>query len=577
MRYILFIATVLGTAFGFSSCTKNFLEMPLTNTTTVDSVFSTWTKAQGAVYAVYRNALTQGLPASNDWELYNGFIQANLSGELTYGQGWWASQGIIANGFDANRRTQDLGGFANNFTSIRQAHLVRENIDKVTDISATEKATVKGEMLALIAYRYGQMLTIYGGVPIVSRSYTAAEEMNIPRSPVAAVVDSVVKWCDEAAAVLPSAWPVNLKGRMTKAAALAIKSKVLLYAARPLFNSNAPYLPFGANNNLIHLGGFDPTRWEKAAAAADAVITEAETNGGAFIINTGDPLDDYGRATSEPGNPEVLLPYKFVNTVSWTDNWSELPMNALYNPRYFWQATASVLTTNHLENFYKADGTNQTWPGINAKTPFADYLNRMNEMEARFKASFMPFQMNAWNNPGDANWNNTNVANGPGYGVARSVKFYYKAGSRRWFEFPIFRLAAAYLSAAEAYNEIGQTQKALERLNVVHQRAGLPAVTITDKDQLRAIIQREWAVEFHNENYRLQDVKHWKLPNIGNGILGGEIRGFGYNDNTSVKSTGNSNYNDRVIYTAYWSPKLFLTPFPQNEINKGIIVQNPGY
>ena len=96
---------------------------------------------------------------------------------------------------------------------------------------------------------------------------------------------------------------------------------------------------------------------------------------------------------------------------------------------------------------------------------------------------------------------------------------------RAWFEFPIFRLAAYYLTAAEAWNEAGQTTKALDRLNKIRQRAGLPVVTETDQTKLRVIIQREWAVEFFNENYRLHDVKHWEAGQYSQRYPGADLSG----------------------------------------------------
>lgn len=559
---------------GLSSCEKKFLEMPLSNTTTIDSIFSTAQKAQGAWANAYVNCLSQGLPTGYDW---NAMIQGNLSGELSLGTGM--SRPIVLNGMFATGRNEDIAGYTANFPPIRQAYLVIENIDRVKDLSDGDKAIIKAEMKALIAYRYEQMLIMYGGVPVVSKSLEPAnDELNIPRSTVKDVLDSIVTWCDQSIPVLPSVWSDNWRGRMTKAAAMAIKAKALLHAARPLFNSATPYLGLGANNGLVCLGNYDANRWAEAVKASEALITEAETNGGIGIINTGNPLADYGTATGVPSNKEIILAYKWVNTNTWAaNNWNELPMNAFYNPR-FWQATSTVLITNHLERYLKQDGTEQAWPNIDEVRPFADYTARMNEMEARFKISYMPFQMDAvWSNPGNSNWINTAVGNGPGWGVARSVKFYYLAGGRRWFEFPIFRLASAYLSSAEAYNEANDPDKALARLNVIRKRAGLPDVTERDQVRLRAIIQREWAVEMHNENYRLHDVKHWKLTNLGNGVLGGGMRAFVFNGNTAIRATGNTDYTDRVVYTAVWAPRLYLNPFPQAEINKGVLIQNPGY
>jgi hypothetical protein len=484
---------------------------------------------------------------------------------------------MVLSGMTAAGGGEDMDGYAQNFVYIRQAWLVNENIDQVTDMDAADKATVKGEMLALIAYRYEQMFIIYGGVPIISKALLPTDSLTIPRAPLQTVLDSIVSWCDQAVAVLPSAWPAQWNGRMTKTAAMAIKAKALLYAARPLFNSATPYLSLGASDNLICLGTVDATRWQTALTASEAEITEATTNGGLTIINTGNPAADYGTATGVPSNAEVILAWKNIDqTLFDPGNWNNLPMNAFYNTRV-WEAQGNVLMTNQLDNYYKSDGTNQTWPAVGVVTPFTDYTARMNQMEPRFQITFQPWEQDAASNPGDVNWTNAATFGGNGFGCARVTKFYYLASGRAWFEFPLFRLASAYLSSAEAYNETGQSAQALQRLNVIHQRAGLPAITTTDQDSLRSIIQREWAVEFFDEQYRLHDVKHWKLPNIGSGIIGGPIHTFAFNNGGSVVETGNTNYNDYVLYTAFWAPQEYLNPFPTTEINKGYLVQNPGY
>lgn len=564
-KYILAVCIIiLGT-----SCQKDFLQLPISNTTTIDSVFTTTVKAQSAIAQAYNETLSQGLPYQGQW---NDLIQETISGALIDISSWGTLGRPIATttGLTATGNTEDTKGYAYNFTAIRQAYLVKENIDKVTDMSVSDKAIVKAEMQALIAYRYEQMFIMYGGVPILSKSLNATDNLNIPRAPLKAVLDSIVSWCDQAAAVLPSQWSAAWMGRMTKSAALAVKAKALIYAARPLFNSATPYLDNGSNNNLICFGNYDAARWNIAAQASEAVITEAENNGGAQVINTGNPLADYGTATSTPGNAEVLLGFKMEY------DWAT---NVLYN-LHTWNGYAFVLTTNFLKNYYKADGTDQSWPGIGEVRNFSDYTTRMNQMEARFKASFWAYGIDAWNNPNDNNWSNSTLFK-TGWssqnGCAQPVKFWYKAGTRSWFEFPIFRLAAYYLSAAEAYNEMGQPDKALPRLNVIRNRAGLPDITETDQTKLRAIIQREWAAEFFDENYRLHDVKHWKLDNIGNGIIGGPMRVFAYNNLSYIQLTGNTNYQDYVIYQGFWAPRQYLNPFPQNEVNKGTVIQNPGY
>ncbi|WP_343691004.1 RagB/SusD family nutrient uptake outer membrane protein [Chitinophaga sp.] len=546
------------------ACQKDFLQMPISNTTTTDSIFSTSIKAQGAIANAYKKALCQGLPYQGNW---NSLIQDNISGALNYGFSWTWGYGIATStGLTATGNTEDMDGYEYNFTAIRQAYLVKENIDKVTDMTDADKAIVKAEMTALIAYRYEQMVIMYGGVPIVSKALAVTDNLNIPRAPVSQVMDSITSWCDAAAAVLPSVWTATWTGRMTKSAALSIKAKALLHAARPLFNTATPYLDLGANNNLICMGNADASRWQTAATAAEAVIKEAEINGGIKIINTGNPLDDYGNATSTPGNAEVILAFKLDNGGN--------SMNTFYN-MHNWQAYGNGLTTSYLENYYKADGTDQAWP--TSTTAFSDYLTRMQSMEARFKASFKAWQIDTWNNPNDNTWANSNLYQWAMNVAAVPVKFYYKAGTRSWFEFPIFRLAAYYLSAAEAYNEMGQSANALAKLNVIHLRAGLPAITETDQAKLRKIIQREWAAEFFDENYWLHDIKHWKRDDIGNGLIGGVIRTLHFNSDGGGKMTGNTDYYDGQLYLGFWAPRQFLNPFPQTEINKGTLIQNPGY
>jgi len=215
----------------------------------------------------------------------------------------------------------------------------------------------------------------------------------------------------------------------------------------------------------------------------------------------------------------------------------------------------------------------------------------MNEMEPRFLADNMPHTMNAKNNAGNNTWfyNARNTGDnfgkggnrgpsGRGRGAAISIKFYYKAGSRNWFEFPLFRMTEFYLSLAEAYNETGNSAKALENLNIVHNRAGLPSITETDKNLLRKIIQREWAVEFYLENHRFFDVRHWKLSDIGNGVMGGAMRELQFTiTGDALVPSGYVDFYDNTVFTAYWDPKMYLLPIPQEEVDKGVVVQNPGY
>ena len=594
-----------------SSCSL-FLEKPdTTGTVDQDAVFSTTKNAQAALASCYRNILRHGWPGGMG---IGHTTYGAISGEVGRGYNWHSSyhisqQGLTVNGTDGSDAGADH--YANNWRFIRQCYIVKENIDKVEDMSDADKEVIKGEMAALIAYRYMGMFYRYGGVPIVEKSFEASDDLSAPRATLAEMVDFITGLCDEAYAVLPATWPAAYTGRLTKGAALAIKARTLQFAARPLFNSATPYLSMtnSEDNALICFGNEDKERWKAAIDANEAVLAWASANG-VRLLNTGgagegnpnpNAFDDYGKATSVPSNEEIILAYKFNDTGGYDPIVNYINCSA-YQTNNRYDTDCSGVLTNHLENYWAADGTEMSWPKVGDAMPRAgaDWVANVAKIEPRAKADIKFGGHDSANNPGNYNWSNQGWNRG-GYaadkgkgdvfpnaidenkGCGERTKFYYHAGRRTWFEPPLFRLAETYLYLAEAYNEYGNSAKALENLNKVHNRAGLPSITETDQAKLRAIIQREDAVEFFQENHRYWDVKHWKRADIADGLCGGEMRMLQFNikNDASVvwpyAAKNVETYWDAVAYNSYWSDAMFLEPFPQTEINKGTLTQNPGY
>lgn len=567
-----------------TSCVDNILQKPFGSDLLVDSIFSTKQKALGAIAEAYSKSLISGV-CILDWDTDRTYgmragTLSHISGEVNavkfnWEDGWLISHnGMTADDGTGIPRSDD--GFGFNYNAIRHDYLVIENIDKVRDMSEAEKAAVKAEMKTLIAYRYEEMFKRYGGVPIVTKSLSTADDIKIPRANLQQVLDHILSLCDEAIPDLPDSYPDNFKGRVTKGVAMAIKTEALLFAARPLFNSTSPYMDLGEHNKLICFGEEKMSRWNDVITAAEAVLTWAESNG-YHIINTGSPLDDYGTACAIPNNPEVLIAYKAQYDAGSNGNY--------YDP-HGQSGGANGMSYNQLTQYVKADGTEQEWPGTSVK-PYSEYMQKIEEMEPRYKASAMGAGINAWNNPNSEYWSSRVVTDGSNWegrggteACGRRVKFWYHAGTRNWFEFPIYRLAEFYLDLAEAYNEIGNSTKALENLKIVRERAGLPAITDTDKDVLRKKIQRERAVEFYEEGHRLYDVKHWKLKDINNGIIGGARKNFVFtyvNGDYAFEPSGYLTYTVKDVFTGFWSPNQFLSPFPIKEVNIGYLIQNPGY
>jgi starch-binding outer membrane protein, SusD/RagB family len=590
---------------GISSCEDTFLQKPDTSgTVDLEKVYSSATNAKAALMNCYYNALIQGWPGGIGY--WHGSL-ASIDGEHSRGYNWHGTYKIANSGLSpVSNDGADGGGadnYGNNFTSIRASFLVYQNIDKVPDMDDEMKGYIKAEALGLVAYRYMGMFYRYGGVPIVTKAFDPDDDINIPRATLQETLDYTLELCDEAIAGLPDKWSDDQTGRLTKGAVMAMKAKVLMFAARPLFNSTTPYYEFGDNNDLICFGAADATRWQTAIDANEAVLTWATANG-YELINTGgagvgnanpNAGDDYGTACSVPANSEVILAYKWDSsggTIGYNYNTSPYWTNARYD------TDCIGMLSNFLSNYYRADGTDQSWPQVSDAAPrdASDWIARVNAMEPRFLIDNNVPGVGSNSNPGDNYWNNVSwgrglgnyttspypASAGSGAGCGYTTKFYYHAYSRTWFEPPLFRLAETYLNLAEAYNEAGNSAKALENLNMVHNRAGLPSITETDKVKLRAIIQREWAVEYYNENHRYYDVKHWKLENIGNGIIGGQMCEMAWQ--TGEVTTNDKNlaaneyyYWNTNAYVAYWHPKMYLEPIPQSEVNKGIVIQNPGY
>jgi tetratricopeptide (TPR) repeat protein len=606
---------------GLASCVDSFLEKPdTTGNVDTEMVFSTSKNAESALFYCYRAILNHGWPTGIG--ITHGNL-GNISGELCRGYDWMVilainNSGLSAtgnNGLNENRGTAGADCMNDSWQAIRSCLIVLENIDKVADMSDEMKEYIKGEATALMAYRYMGMFYRYGGIPIVDRVLLPNDNLELPRMPLQDVLDHVLKLCDEAYAKLPDSWAnigaqqnMNV-GRITKGAVLAMKARVLMFAARPLFNSATPYGDLGENNNLICFGNADANRWNEAVAANEAVLSWAASNGKSLINTAGkgnrntfdDAANDYGTACSEPNNSEIILSYR--TNQSWFVHWYR------YNVDNGWDNDLRGMLGNFLDNYYDKDGKDINWPKVGeaAPRPIADYVNIMDNIEARIKIDCIIPGKPEWSmsNPTRNEWTATGVgkaltniegqgaggnttsaifpaATGISQGFA-NAKFYYKRGGGWWFEAPLFRLAETYLNLAEAYNETGNSAKALENLNMVHNRAGLPNVTVTDKDALRKIIWREKAVELFNENHRYYDVKHWKHPDIGTDLCGGqrrELQFFRLLSGQQLDVDGAENLHQYWMANTYysmWNNNMYLEPFHQEEINKGVIIQNPGY
>src|SRR5690606_8386310 len=170
----------------------------------------------------------------------------------------------------------------NMWQGIRDCNIFLENIDNVIELTHAEKEIWKGEVKFLKAFYHFYLLKSYGAIPIVDEnepiSISPEEVQDITRDPADKVFDYIVSQLDEAIELLPDqvAAPAEELGRITKPIAMAMKGKVLLYHASPLFNGNSDYPNFkNSRNELLINPTYDATRWQKATTALKEAIDYA--------------------------------------------------------------------------------------------------------------------------------------------------------------------------------------------------------------------------------------------------------------------------------------------------------------
>ena len=559
MKKIQIIATLSAAVLSVTGCNL-FLEMPeVTGSVYLEDVFSNRKDTEGMLWRAYHRGLREGLPEG--WAINHGTL-ASLSGEITRGYSWHAGYNLVVNGpttvLDASGQFQGApANFNENWEVIRSCWIIISNIDTCPEISPEMKEYMKGEAYALIAYRYVGMFQRWGGVPIVRQANNMTDDINFPRASAQKTLEFALEMLQEAENRLPDTWTDiepgcgdKWEGRITKGAVLAMKARLLTFAARPLFNAEESYAKeFGmaySADSLIWLGGKDINRYQTAIDAHLAVINWAKANGKHLIFTAGEgnrnsfeqAIDDYGRGVSELNGPETLLAFKVESDQQVYNNMTE---------GYNWSAYVDAgerslrgVLTNFVRLYRDTDGNDIDWPvvGEAAPRPIADFAANIDKIEPRFRVDICVPGKFGRSNDGDANWNE---------GI--------------W-----------YMGSLTSSAEIAASMsRATEGRSI-----GVP--TEGDQAKLRELIVRERALEFFEENQRYYDVKHWKHPDIGTKILGGPMTEISFltTDGANTMAALIS-YWDAYSYTGYWHPKWFLEPFRQDEVNKGVIAQNPGY
>lgn len=400
----------------------------------------------------------------------------------------------------------------------------------------------RAEARFLRAYFHFELLKRYGPIPIVTSTLSInGNYENTPRPTMKEVVDFIAKECDIAADTLELTPWRNVNdafGRATKGAALALKSRLLLYAASPL------YVDFGDTNEANK--PTDVALWKLAANAAKAVIE----------LNQYELASSYGDLfKNDFQNKEYIFVRRYAANSDFEK--SNFPVS-------FGGKGGTNPSQNLVDDYEMLDGTPFDWNDpAKAAQPFA---NRDARLEATILMNMAPFKgKKVATYPEGADASPNPNATKTGYYLRKFLNEdvnIQTGGSSSGHVVPLFRLAEIYLNYAEALNECDPTNPDIALyLNKVRNRASLPNVSALSQEQMRAVIQHERRVELAFEEHRSWDVRRWK---IASSTLGAPLMGV----QIERKPLGGYTYMPVKVEQRVFQPKMYWYPIPQSEVLK---------
>lgn len=179
----------------------------------------------------------------------------------------------------------NTGTVSNLFIALRDCNIFLENVDKPFNLTEDEKKKWIAEAKFLKAYYHFYLMRMYGPIPIIDENIevsSGVEAVRVSRNSVDEVSNYIIKLLDEAIADLPLLIEdTGLElGRATAPMAAAIKARVLVMVASPLFNGNADYAGFvGKENEPLISSEYSREKWERAAEACREAIDIAHQAG----------------------------------------------------------------------------------------------------------------------------------------------------------------------------------------------------------------------------------------------------------------------------------------------------------
>ena len=662
------LALGLGAAMSLSSCVDpfavgdNFLEKAPGVDVDMETVFSSaeftrnflWS-AYGQIYCTYTSGnMMNGAPIDVLSDSYHCYVswggpkQSYYPGALTE-NAQDTEDGNFQGKFSYSTKgglDSDAGGRVSIYETVRKCWQLIENIDRVPGMDDTEKSCLRGEAYTIMASRYFDAFRNFGGLCLVRKAYGVGEDFTSGRSTAKETVEFIDSLIVCAIKEPGFRWNVpdsdlgQWSGRLTRASAKALRAKVWLFAASPLFNNAEPYMRYDKkptgfeNEEHVWFGGYDASLWQKCLDACKDFFSDNAANGNYYQLvqpasqNEAGYREAYRTAyryrngyANKSGvvNHEKLFDAHPTLTLSdggWGWGWRGFALDCM-------RQGGQVPTNELMECFGMQDGRVFPYTDIYGPGKNPNHVDIFAERDPRlYETILVPQQslpsgfdyagmnyMDSW--VGGFLEKNSNVNNtddvASGYSKFKWLLDYW--GGNRYDDdligVPYIRLAEMYLIQAEAKAETGDLQGALDDLHVVRSRVGLgrlekmnPGLNLTsNKDNLINEILRERNCEIGAEcGDRLYDMVRRKRQDLFTKPLH-EIRIYRLDADGKRLTEGDQQYKTgdpwpkfeyekpQIVNGArkwwdagFWTNKWYLDPVSRIEVQKGYgLTQNPGW
>ncbi len=566
----------IGCVIMLTACTKNIEKIPL-ELNTIEYIFdkddSLGVNAERFMSGIY-NTVPRGYN-----RVSSDILDAATDDAISSATGSTDVYKLATGGFTSSNFPFGENFWATCYSGIRKANIFITNIDmvplkKMVASGFPKKHAYKAEVRFIRALLYFELVKRYGGVPLVGdRVGLLGDDIQLPRNSFKDCIDYIVNECDQIKDSLRTIAQTKATGdyqAVTKGACLALKSRVLLYAASPLFNGGN----IAPGNQLTGYTDNDANRWKLAADAAKELIDRNEYNlVPALFSDIFITVDGMGSKT----NREVI----FVR-----EDGQGTGIEVNNGPVGYSPGTANGRTSptqELVDAFPMKNGSDITTngSGYNVSDP---YSNR----DPRLGMTIF-FNGHAWLNTsletfegGRSHPGTLNVETRTGYYMRKFMGSFETTNnfSNVYHDYILFRYAEVLLNFAEAQNEFsGPSDQVYQVLKDLRKRAGINAgsdamyglKTGMSKEEMRKAVQNERRIELAFEEHRFWDIRRWK---IAERVVNTPLHGM----SISKGSSGRMTFTVNEVFNPVFKPRQYLYPIPYDEVVKNSnMVQNPGW